>query len=225
VLDTSSRSIAVASALGKTGCMTDFFALLGQLRRPWLEPDELKARYFALAQQVHPDRYHDAPLAQQQAAAAHHAELNAAYQYLREPKNRLLHLLELELGRKPEEIQDVPTETMELFVEVGQLCSGVDAFLAGHGKVSSPILKAKVFEEGLEWTDRLQKMQEDLSVRREVLEDRLRAIDAAWNTASDPRCPASSSSPWPELEQLYREFSFLGRWFAQLQQRIVQLSL
>lgn len=205
--------------------MTDFFALLGQPRRPWLDPDELKARYLALANEVHPDRRHDAPLDQRQAAAVRHAELNAAYQCLREPKSRLLHFIEVELGRKPEEIQNVPAETMDLFVDVGQLCSGVDAFLAGRGKVSSPILKAKVFEEGLEWTDRLQKMQEALSVRREVLEDRLRAIDAAWNTASDPRHPASSNSPWTQLEQLYREFSFLGRWIGQLQQRIVQLSL
>jgi curved DNA-binding protein CbpA len=154
--------------------MTDSFALLGQARRPWLDSDELKARYLALANEAPPDRRHDAPLDQQQAAAARYADLNAAYQCLREPKNRLLHLIELELGRKPQEIQNAPAETIDLFVDVGQLCSGVDAFLAGRGKVSSPILKAKVFEEGLEWTDRLQQMQEALSVRRGVLEDRLK---------------------------------------------------
>jgi hypothetical protein len=204
--------------------MTDSFALLGQARRPWLDSDELKARYLALVNEAPPDRRHDAPLDQQQAAAARHADLNSAYQCLREPKNRLLHLIELELGRKPQEIQNAPAETIDLFVDVGQLCSGVDAFLAGRGKGSSPILKAKVFEEGLEWTDRLQQMQEALSVRRGVLEDRLKRIDAAWDAAGDLE-PEASSLPWAELGQLYREFSFLGRWFGQLQQRIVQLSL
>ena len=29
--------------------MTDYFALLGEARRPWLDPAELKEKYFAAA--------------------------------------------------------------------------------------------------------------------------------------------------------------------------------
>ena len=51
--------------------------------------------------------------------------LNAAYQVLREPKDRLLHLLELELGAKPTEVQPTSPGAMELFLEVGRLCREV----------------------------------------------------------------------------------------------------
>ncbi len=81
--------------------MTDYFALLDEPRRPWLEPDSLKARFLALSAQVHPDRLHNAPEAQKQAANEQYAELNSAYRCLREPKERLQHLLELELRSKP----------------------------------------------------------------------------------------------------------------------------
>ena len=206
--------------------MTDYFVLLGQPRRPWLDPEELKTKYLALSGEVHVDRLHSASQEQQEAATAHHAELNAAYQRLREPKDRLRHLIELELGRKPEEIQNVPAETMELFIGIGQLCRGADAFLAGRGRVSSPLLKARMFEEALDWTDRIQKMQQELAAMRTALEDRLRVIDAAWDSAHDLNQVALLPGlPWAELEQIYRQFSFLGRWNGQIQERIVQLSL
>ena len=68
--------------------MTDYFALLDEPRRPWLEPDSLKARFLALSAEVHPDRLHNAPEAQKQAANQQCAELNSAYRCLREPKER-----------------------------------------------------------------------------------------------------------------------------------------
>ena len=205
--------------------MADFFALLGQPRRPWLDPDRLKSRYLELSSEVHPDRFHGASQEQQQAANARHAELNVAYQHLREPKDRLSHLIEIERGRRPAEIQNAPPETMELFVQVAQLCRGVNAVLAERAKVASPILKAKGFEAAVDWTDRLQKMQEVLATRRAALEERLKTIDALWDTVPASERPASSGFPWEELEQLYRQFSFLNRWAGLLQERIVQLAL
>jgi DnaJ-domain-containing protein 1 len=205
--------------------MADSFVLLGQPRRPWLDPDKLKARYLELSGEVHPDRFHSASQEQQQAATARHSELNAAYQRLRDPKERLLHLIELEHGRRPQEIQNVPPETMELFVQVGQLCRAVDAFLAERATAPSPMLKAKGFEEALDWTDRLQKMQDTLASQRAALEGRLKMLDAAWNAPSASESRAPGSLPWGELEQLYRRFSFLSRWIGQLHERIVQLSL
>jgi len=44
--------------------------------------------------------------------------LNAAYQHLLEPKERLRHLLELERGTKPEEARKISAGTMNLFMEV-----------------------------------------------------------------------------------------------------------
>ena len=36
--------------------MADYFALLDEPRRPWLDPEELKAKFHALTATVHPDR-------------------------------------------------------------------------------------------------------------------------------------------------------------------------
>src|ERR1043166_1863885 len=139
--------------------MIDVFALLHEPRRPWLDAEALKQKFLALSGAAHPDRVHSATDAEKQAANARYAELNAAHNTLREPRGRLLHLLELEHGAKPSDIQRIPPGTMDLFVEVGQLCRDVDAFLAERRNVTSPLLKVQMFERGMEWTDKLQALQ------------------------------------------------------------------
>ena len=81
--------------------MTDYFELLKEPRRQWLEADTLKQKFLALSASIHPDKIHSSGEAEKSAAAKQFAELNAAYNCLLEPKSRLLHLLELELGAKP----------------------------------------------------------------------------------------------------------------------------
>jgi curved DNA-binding protein CbpA len=79
----------------------DNFALLGQPRLPWLDPVALKAAFLEQSARLHPDRVQAAGAEEKAAATARFAELNAAYNCLREPKERLLHLLELERARRP----------------------------------------------------------------------------------------------------------------------------
>src|SRR5580698_7398988 len=110
--------------------MTDYFALLDEARRPWIEPDPLKEKFLALAAQFHPDRFHESPEAERKAAGERYSALNAAYNCLREPRERLRHLLELELGAKPVDIQRVTAEITEAMFEIGRLCQEVDVFLA-----------------------------------------------------------------------------------------------
>src|ERR1041385_2136244 len=102
--------------------MTDYFALLGELRRPWLDPEKLKAKFLALSADVHPDRFHHTAEAERLAANQRFTTLNTAYQVLREPTERLRHLLELELGAKPADVQQTSRGALELFMEAGQLC-------------------------------------------------------------------------------------------------------
>jgi DnaJ-domain-containing protein 1 len=97
--------------------MTDNFALLNEPRRPWLEPDLLKQKFLALSANAHPDKIHSASESDKSAAAKQFSELNAAYNCLLEPKLRLLHLLELELGAKPKDIQTDPAALADLFAE------------------------------------------------------------------------------------------------------------
>src|SRR5438132_9046006 len=48
--------------------MIDYFALLHEPRRPWLDPDLLKQKFISLSAEVHPDRVHLAGEAEKHAA-------------------------------------------------------------------------------------------------------------------------------------------------------------
>jgi DnaJ-domain-containing protein 1 len=205
--------------------MIDAFALLDQPRQPWIDTDALKEHFLALSAAAHPDRVHAGSEAEKQAATARYAALNSAYSTLREPRDRLLHLLELETGGRPKDVQRIPPGTMDLFVEVGQLCRDVDAFLVERGKATSPLIKVQMFERGMDWTDKLQDLQARINARRDELTAELRGMNAAWESA-----PAIGSSeraaalPLERLEQVYRVFSYIARWSEQIQERLVQLA-
>ncbi len=206
--------------------MADYFALLDEPRRPWLDPEVLKAKFHALAATVHPDRVHRATEPEKQEANQRYAELNAAYQCLREPKERLRHLLELERGIKVEDVQKISQGTMDWFMEISQLCRETDAFLEEKASVTSPLLKVRVFERGMALVDRLNSLVEHLNGRREGLIAQMRNLNMAWETAP----PIGSSTrlhvlPCSRLEHIYQDFSYFKRWTQQLQERLVQLSL
>src|SRR2546422_2781959 len=58
----------------------------------------------------HPDRVHNATDDQKRAAQERYTELNAAYNCLREPVERLRHLIELELGARPKRSEEHTSE-------------------------------------------------------------------------------------------------------------------
>jgi len=206
--------------------MTDYFALLDEPRRPWLEPDSLKARFLALAAKMHPDRLHNAPEAQKQAANQLYAELTSAYRCLREPNERLRHLLELELRSKPDAVRPIAEANMGLYTEVSQVCRGVDQFLTERSQVTSPLLKVRQFELAQGWTDKLRRWQQEIINRAEALGAELRGMNQAWESAPPAGSAARRASlPLERLEELYRESSYLQRWLAQVQERIVRLSI
>ena len=199
--------------------MTDFFALLNEPRRPWLDSDLLKEKFLALSATVHPDRVHSLGETERAAAQERYTGLNAAYNTLREPKDRVRHLLELELGALPKDIQRIPTELMDLSLEVGKACREADAFLAEKAKVTSPLLQVTFFERSDEFADISKALRQRLNATNERLLEELRQIDAAWQSGSTPQKPLL-----PRLEELYRLFSYFARWTGQIQERIVRLS-
>lgn len=201
------------------------FDLLDQPRRPWLDPDELKAKFLSLSASCHPDRVHNANPSEQQSATDHYAALNAAYNALREPKDRLAHLLELELGSKPGDVQKIPTAAMDLFMEVGNTLREVDAFLSQRAKITSPLIRAQSFEKAVDYTDQLNALQQRLNQTRDELHRELQQMNQAWGVAPKYGTERTAALPLTRLEEIYRSLSFLTRWTNQVQQRIVQLSL
>jgi DnaJ-domain-containing protein 1 len=200
--------------------VTDNFALLNEPRRPWLDADLLKQKFLAQSASLHPDKIHSASDADKNIAAKKFAELNAAYNCLAEPKSRLLHLLELELGAKPKDIQQIPAALADLFAEVANSCRSADGFLAEKNKATSPLLQVQLFERGQDWVEKLNGLQRKLNELREQLTGELKALDAQW-ISSDA---VSRKEILPKLEELYRLFGYFNRWNNQIQERVVQLS-
>lgn len=204
----------------------DCFALLDEPRRPWIDPETLKARFQRLSGAAHPDRVHAAGVAAHADATQHYASLSAAYQRLRDPKERLLHLIELERGHKPAGIERVPPELMDLFSQVGQLNQELKRFLAGRSQVSSPLLRVRWFEQGLAWTERVDALLASLETIRNQLSGRLQELNSAWDTAPAPgHADRAALLPLDELERIFRTMSYLNRWTSQLQEQAVQLRL
>ena len=193
-------------------------------RRPWLELDSLKAKFLERSSKTHPDRAHGGSDPEKQIAHDRYAQLNAAYNCLREPKSRLQHLLELELGHKPKEVQQLDAATAELFIEAGQLCREVDGFLAERATATSPLVKVEMFERAQEWIDRLNAVQKQVNARQQKLAEELKRMNKIWETAP-PGGPARLSAlPLRQLEAVWRDLSYLTRWTQQIQERVAQLS-
>src|SRR6478736_5958880 len=184
--------------------MTDHFALLNEPRRPWLDAEALKAKFLTRSAEVHPDRVHQSSEADKLVANQRYTELNAAYNCLREPRHRIRHLLELELGAKPSDLTNVPDDLMEVFFSVGTVFREVDALLVEKAKAPSPLLQVQFFERGQDWVEKLGALRETISARRDVLVGELQAVDAGWATAP--------LKPTDALLRIWRLLSFYDRW-------------
>ena len=178
--------------------MTDYFALLDEPRRPWLEPETLKAKFLKLAAEAHPDKQRSSNETEKSDISRRYAALNAAYQCLFEPKMRLRHLLELELGAKPKDVQQIPPALADLFTEVATTCRNADTFLTERGKVTSPLVQVGLFKRAQEWIEKLNDLQKKLGGLREKLMSELKELDAKWIVAD----AAARVEILPKLEEL-----------------------
>ena len=203
--------------------MRDCFALLKEPRRPWLEPELLKQKFLTLSSAGHPDRVHQGTESEKRAAQEQYAELNSAYQCLRNDKDRLAHFLELEAGAKPHPLQSVPAELMELSFEISRACREADALVAEKAHVGSPLLQVAFFERTQLMTEQLLARQARIRSWQDQLREELQNLDRQWSEAK-----AAGAVPPPmlfqRLEALCRLFGFIARWTAQLQERLTQLS-
>lgn len=205
--------------------MPDHFALLEEPRRPWLDTEALKDRFLRLSADLHPDRHHAAPAEEREACARRYTDLNSAYQTLRDARARALHLLELESGARPRDIQRIPPGTMDLFTAIGQACRDVDAYLAERRAVASPMLKVRLFQRGMEWVETLKGLQQQVQARQRDLEHQLRGLNPAWDTAPPVgSADRAAALPLDQLADTYRGLSYGARWSEQLQERLVQLA-
>lgn len=205
--------------------MTDCYEVLGEVRRPWVHAEALKERFLRLSAEAHPDRFHAAGEAGREEAGRRYTEINSAYQILSEPRQRLLHLIELETGGRPKDIQRIPPGTMDLFVEIGQACQSADAFLARRASVTSPMLKVALFREGIGWVETFKGLQAKVTARETAWQGELRELNGAWEQALPAgHAGRAAGLPMVRLEEIYRGLSYGSRWTGQIQERLVQLA-
>jgi hypothetical protein len=136
--------------------MTDYFALLGEARQPWLEPEELKEKYFARARRAPAD-----------------AELNEAFRVLSDPKLRLRHLLALE-GVEANAGREIPPALAELFWNTGTLLREIDRWLLRVAETSSALGRALLSGERAKLKTKLDGLDVQLNTAHEEALGRLR---------------------------------------------------
>src|ERR1051325_3560647 len=99
--------------------MTDHFVVLSEPRRPWLEVEPLKAKFLTLSGKAHPDRAKDHR--EREAAVHRFAEINAAYNCLRDTKERLHHLYVIETGNEARQVRQGPPAIGDLIIPAQQI--------------------------------------------------------------------------------------------------------
>ena len=129
--------------------MVDHFTRLNLPRRPWLDGEQLRQRFHDLSADAHPDQSQNADAAIKVEKQDDFAEINEAYQCLDDAKCRVRHLIELERGKAPDNVQSIPAEMTDWFMEIGDTCRKVDAFLVKKEKQDSPMMQATLMVEGL----------------------------------------------------------------------------
>lgn len=191
----------------------DHFAAFGLSARPWLDPETLKLKFFALSSEHHPDKAED-PAAKIE-AEKRFASLNDSYHILRNSRSRLLHLLALNGSASQPQIQTVPENLIAFFNPIAEKTRAADELIKQRRAASSPMLKVQLFEKGLELTGDLQDLMRQLSERVAAIDEDLQKLDAQW---------ASCLPDIQRIQNAAASLGFLDRWQAQIQQRVAALA-
>ncbi len=176
----------------------DAFASLGLPRRLALSLDEIEARWRELSREAHPDAA--------TGNADHAAEINRAYEVLRNAGSRLRHWLELNGVDIPRNAS-IDEDLMTQFGEVGAVIASADAFLIKKKAASSAIARALLSDE--EFT-----VQKAIQGRMADLKGQIEGIAGQFDAFEEDHSAALRG-----LEKL----RFLEKWFQQCQERLVGL--
>ena len=190
--------------------MTDYFALLDEPRRPWLDEERVKETFHRLSRERHPD---------QADASGDFAELNAAQATLRDPKARLRHLLALEYPHVAVSgPADVPAPLAELLFPIHELLRKIDTFLARRVAASGALARALLAGDQYALREEAEARLTDLEGLHATLLSELQNFDAqSWDSR-----PADAAAT---LLGFYHGFSYLSRWIEQFRERLFQLSV
>jgi curved DNA-binding protein CbpA len=196
--------------------MTDYFAVLRQPRRPWLDPQKLKEEYQRLTLEYHPDAKvgRSTPPGRDPSPPTF-AEVNEAYRVLSNPKSRLQHLLSLETST-PADTITVPEELMEPFMLTFSLMRDADKLLQKLHAATTALSKSLLRSEVAALQGRSKQLLKKLQNSYDLAIEKLRQLDEVWTL--------NKAEAIEQLAILSRRFAYLERWLEQLREKQFQLA-
>lgn len=189
---------------------TNPFELFSLPMRPWLEAEQVQARFVEQAALWHPDT-NPTP-----GAAAHFQQITAAAKLLKDPVKRLEWvLLQEPEGNAAAQSNGVPPTLPDLFLEIATLQRQLSAFLAQQDSTRSPLSLALLRGEALALKRDLERISQKTEQFWSRCEVQVRAADSVW----ERRNPDTLRN----LREVLREMVYLQRWRTQLREALIQL--
>jgi hypothetical protein len=181
--------------------MDDAFITLGLPPHAALSEEQVRAAYFALTK----------------AGPAGAGDLNAAYQLLLAPEQRLKHLLTLAAPPEAQAWRTVPMSEalMQHFLTLGRLRPSAEALITKREAASSALAKALLEQPTLALRDQLEELGFAIEGARSWLEQTLPELDAALSKG-EPHA-------WQSIAIAQAQFSYLSKWQAQLRELLLKL--
>jgi hypothetical protein len=189
--------------------MPDYFAILQQPRRPWLDPEALKECFHRETARSHPDVSGGGDDGQ-------FATLNAAYSALRDPASRVRHLLELEAPGELAASREIPSDLGDLFMRIAGFRRSLDVFSEKESAASSALARALLAGEKAALSREGDAIRASLEAAYEAALGTLRTVDADWNNSSRPPDVAA------RLAALLPRCAYLSKWRSQLSEALFQ---
>lgn len=190
--------------------MMDAFERLGLERGAVLDEEVLKRAWIEHGRTAHPD--------QAGGDGALSAEINAAYEVLREPEGRLKHLLELEHPEESAVWATVPMEEglMQVFMKLGPVLQRVEAFAKKKAAATSALAEALLMGEQMRVQEALEERMEELNGLREGLEAGLVEVDVL-------RGEGDAKTAMEAMRVLRAKFAYVGKWQRQAREALMRL--
>ena len=193
--------------------MTDYFALLDQPRRPWLDSDALKEVFQRKTLREHPDA--QASAAGTGDAEAAFALINTAHQSLQDPKLRLQHLLALEGHAPTSRFEAVPEEIADLFPAIAAVTQDATQLAEKTANAASALSRSLLAGEVMDVRNRIETLLATLIRLHAEADAKLEQLSAGYQ---------SNAETLSAIHRLYIRYSYLRRWIAQLEEQRVGIA-
>jgi molecular chaperone HscB len=188
----------------------DHFSLFGLPRKLGIELSTLEKRFLELSWKLHPDKFVNAGVREQELSLKRSSELNDAYRVLRDPVARVEYLLELESMRKEgEQKQQAPPELLE---EVFELNESLDELR--EAKVSGSNLASL--------KTRLEAAERNFHAKLSEVDAQLQKAARQWDAAIDANADDSDRKAiMVRLNELLNRRSYIRNLVTNVQKELL----